>query len=342
MANTEAQKWVMAKRPVGEPERDCFELITETLPEPTEGQIVVTNHWLSLDPYMRGRMRDAASYAAPLQEGEVITGETAGVVVASRSKQWREGDEVTVHGGWRTHTVADGGGAGGGVQAIDASLAPMPAWLGVVGMPGRTAHIGLTNIGKPQTGETLVVSAASGAVGSVVGQMGKVLGLRVVGVAGGAQKCNWCVQEAGFDACVDYKNGSLDAQLKAACPAGVDIYFENVGGAVSRAVAPLLNAGARVPICGYISLYNSTEDLAKVETPFSLFGALNPVPEHRFFLVTEGIQQWGEISRKLAQWIQQGRLKYRETVTEGFEHAPDAFLGLFQGQNFGKQLVRII
>ena len=336
----QAHKWIMAKRPVGEVESDCFELVSEPIPEPGEGELVVANHWLSLDPYMRGRMREGRSYAEPLEVGEVIVGETAGVVVASRSDKWKEGDSVCVHRGWRTHTLVAGDAQE--LTAIDTAAAPMQAWLGVVGMPGRTAYIGLKDIGKPKAGETLVVSAASGAVGSVVGQIGKILGLRTVGVAGGAEKCNWCVEEAGFDACVDYKGGNLEADLKAACPDGVDIYFENVGGPVSRAAAGLLNPGARVPICGYISLYNSTEDLTQVETPFTLFGSLDPVPEHRFFVVTEGYDRWPQISRELAGWISEGRLHYRETVTKGFENAPAAFADLFRGRNFGKQLVQIV
>lgn len=336
---TNAHTWVMAKRPHGEPEQNCFEQKEVQLPELSEGQVLVENRWLSLDPYMRGRMRDAASYAEPLQVGEVITGETAGTITASRHSRWQVGDAVCLHKGWRTHVIIDGDAQE--LMPIDTSLAPMPAWLGVVGMPGRTAWIGLDAIGKPKEGETIVVSAASGAVGSVVGQIGKIKGLRVVGVAGGDTKCRWCVEEAGFDACIDYKKAGFEQALKEACPNGVDIYFENVGGAVSRAVAPLLNAGARVPICGYISLYNSTDDLTQVETPFSLFGSLDPKPEHRFFVVTEQLENWPSISRQLALWVQEGKIKYRETVTEGFQHAPDAFIGLLQGRNFGKQLVGI-
>lgn len=311
----------------------------ENLAELQDGEVLVENHWLSLDPYMRGRMRDAASYAEPLQPGETITGETCGIVIASRSDRWAVGDAVCIHRGWQTHVIVSEDLP----MRIDPSLAPAEAWLGVVGMPGRTAWFGLKEVGKPKTGETLVVSAASGAVGSVVGQMGKILGLRVIGVAGGEEKCRWCVEEAGFDLCLDYKASGLDAAMKDACPDGIDIYFENVGGAVSRAVAPLLNPGARVPICGYVSLYNSEEtDLTKVETPMSLFGALTPPPEHRFFLVTEALAQWPEISRTLSGWIADGRLKYRQTVNEGFDSAPEAFISLLRGGNFGKQLVKII
>lgn len=333
------RRWVLAKRPLGEPTDDCFELQELPAPELAEGEVLIEAHYLSLDPYMRGRMRAEKSYAEPLKLGEVITGESAGVVIESRSDLWAVGDTVTAHEGWQGLIAVAGDSPT--LQAADTSLAPLPAWLGVVGMPGRTAYFGLQRVGKPQAGETLVVSAASGAVGSVVGQLGKILGLRVVGVAGGPEKCGYCVEELGFDACIDYKGGALEEQLAAACPDGVDIYFENVGGAVTRAVAGLFNAGARVPICGFVSLYNSEGDLSKTETPFSLLAGLPTPPEHRFFLVGEWHAEWPEASRELAGWIASGRLKYRETIADGFERAPEAFRGMLAGKNFGKQLVRI-
>jgi len=336
---TIARRWVMAKRPVGEPADECFELQEVPLPEPGEGEILVENRWLSLDPYMRGRMRDMKSYAEPLQPGDVVTGETAGVVRASRSPRWREGDTLTAHHGWQTHVVVPGDDRA--LLPADTELAPLQAWLGVVGMPGRTAYFGLQRVGKPRPGETLVVSAASGAVGSVVGQVAKILGLRAVGVAGGPTKCGVCTDELGFDACVDYKAGRLEADLAAACPDGIDVYFENVGGPVSRAVAELLNPGARVPICGFVSLYNAEGDLQELETPFKVFGALDPPPEHRFFLVHEWHDEWLDASRQLATWIREGRLRYRESVAEGFEQAPSAFRGMLRGHNLGKQLVKI-
>ena len=337
---TTSQHWTMAKRPVEEPTDDCFGLVERELPEPGEGEILIRTHYLSLDPYMRGRMRDAESYAKPLDVGDTITGETVGEVVASRSDKWQVGDKLCAHRGWRTHTLVSGDAPE--LTRIDADLAPMPAWLGVVGMPGRTAYFGLNEVGKPKAGETLVVSAASGAVGSVVGQLGKIYGLRVVGVAGGDEKTSYCVNELGFDACVDYKKPGLAEALRDACPDGVDIYFENVGGEVTRAVAPLLNAGARVPICGYISLYNNPEkDFSKIETPFTVFGALDPKPEHRFFVVTEFHANWAKASKEIAGYIADGRLKYRETVVDGFENAPEAFRGLFHGSNFGKLLIKI-
>jgi len=333
------RRWVLAQRPVGEPAEECFALEEQPVGALAAGEVLVEVHYLSLDPYMRGRMRDARSYAEPLQIGEVIPGESAGVVVESKSERFAEGDTVTVHQGWQSLIRVAGDSPA--LLPADTSLAPLSAWLGVVGMPGRTAYFGLQRVGKPQAGETLVVSAASGAVGSVVGQLGKILGLRVVGVAGGPAKCGYCVQELGFDACIDYKAGGLAEALAKACADGIDIYFENVGGAVTRAVAPLLRPGARVPICGFVSLYNSEKELVDVETPFTVFGGLANPPEHRFFLVGEWRDDWLEASRALAQWIRDGRLHYRETIAEGIESAPSAFRGMLAGKNFGKQLVRV-
>ena len=339
MTNRTNQKWVLAKRPKGEPTEDCFRLEEEPVGELAEGEILVGIKYLSLDPYMRGRMREGKSYAEPIQVGEIITGECAGVVIESKSPRWQEGDTLTVHEGWQSLARVDGEAAS--LLPANTHLAPLSAWLGPVGMPGRTAYFGLQRVGKPKPGETLVVSAASGAVGSVVGQIGRLKGLRVVGVAGGAEKCAYCVEELGFDACIDYKAGSLEEELSAACPDGVDIYFENVGGAITRAVAGLLNDGARVPICGFVSLYNSEEDITQVETPFTVLAGLETPPEHRFFLVREWFDEWLEASAELAGWIQSGELKYRETVAEGLDQAPAAFRGLLNGQNFGKQLVRV-
>lgn len=333
-----AKSWTMAKRPEGEPDASCFGLEEQQLPELQDGEVLVRNLYLSLDPYMRGRMRDAESYATPLKVGQVMVGETAGEVLESRHPKWKAGDKLCVHGGWRTHLIVKGDAPN--LTPVDESLADLPAWLGVVGMPGRTAYFGLKEVGKPKAGETLVVSAASGAVGSVVGQMAKILGLRVVGVAGGAEKCGWC-EEVGFDACVDYKAPDFEERLREACPDGVDIYFENVGGAVSRAVAGLLNPGARVPICGFISLYNAEQDMDQVETPFDVFGKLDPAPEHRFFVVTEFMEQWPQATKELAGWIKEGKLQYRETLVDGFDSAPENFLQLFRGTNFGKLVVRI-
>lgn len=333
------QRWVLAKRPVGEPTEDCFSLETVEVPALTEGQILVEVHYLSLDPYMRGRMRDAKSYAEPLGIGDVVTGESVGRVVESRSARWQVGDAITCHAGWQSLIAIDGDSKA--LLPVDTEVAPLSAWLGVVGMTGRTAYFGLNRVGKPQKGETLAVSAASGAVGSIVGQLGKIHGMRVVGVAGGPEKCGYCTSELGFDACIDYKAGDLDAGLAAACPDGIDVYFENVGGAVTRAVAPLLNKGSRVPICGFVSLYNSEEDMTQVETPFTVFAKLPDPPEHRFFLVGEWAKEALDASREIGALIADGKVKYRETIAEGIEAAPAAFRGLLAGRNFGKQLVRV-
>ncbi len=331
--------WVLAKRPMGEPTEDCFALEERSVPALAKGEILIEPHFLSLDPYMRGRMRDMRSYAEPLGIGEVVTGESAGIVIESRSDRWSVGDSVTVHEGWQSLITAAGDSPS--LLPADTRLAPLSAWLGVVGMPGRTAYFGLQRVGKPKAGETLVVSAASGAVGSVVGQIAKIRGLRVVGVAGGPEKCAYCTNELGFDACVDYREGAIEADLAEACPEGIDIYFENVGGEVTRAVAKLLNVGSRVPICGFVSLYNVEENFEDIETPFKVFGELPTKMEHRFFLVREWQDEWLDASRELAAWIRSDKLKYRETIAEGLESAPAAFRGLLAGKNFGKQLVRI-
>ena len=223
---------------------------------------------------------------------------------------------------------------------IDLANGTLSAHLGVVGMPGRTAYFGLLEVGKPQAGETLVVAAASGAVGSAVGQIAKILGLRAVGIAGGQEKCAYVRDELGFDDCVDYKADDFNARIVAACPDGIDIYFENVGGAVTKAVAPLLNDGARVPICGYISNYND-EDITKAETPFHILKNLDPVPEHRFFVVFEWQDRYQEATEQLGAWVNEGRLKYRESIGEGLANAPALFRGMLKGKNFGKQLVKI-
>ncbi len=329
---------VLARRPEGEPADDCFRVETVELPELQDGQILIKVCWLSLDPYMRPRMNDMKSYAKPLQIGDVMTGESTGVVLESKSDKYRPGDHVAAHLGWQSHIVADADNPA--VMPVDLANGTLSAHLGVVGMPGRTAYFGLREVGKPKAGETLVVAAASGAVGSVVGQMAKILGLRAVGVAGGPEKCRYATEELGFDACIDYKSDDFAKKLAAACPDGIDVYFENVGGAVTKAVAGLLNPGARVPICGYISNYNDA-DLEQAETPFHILKRLDSVPEHRFFLVTEWQERWCEATRQLGQWIKEGKLKYRESVGEGLENAPEYFRGMLKGRNFGKQLVKV-
>jgi len=328
----------LAQRPLGEPADECFQLEEVDIPELGENQILIKVCWLSLDPYVRGRMNDAKSYAASLEIGDVITGESSGIVIKSTSSEFEVGQPVAAHMGWQSFIVADADDPR--LMKVDLNNGSLSAHLGVVGMPGRTAYFGLTEVGKPQPGETLVVAAASGAVGSAVGQIAKIKGLRTVGIAGGPEKCRYVKEELKFDACIDYKAGDLAAELAEACPDGVDIYFENVGGEVAKAVAPLLNPGARVPICGYISNYND-EDISKSETPMHIFRALDVVPEHRFFVVTEWKDRWVEATRLLGSWISEGKLKYRESIGEGLENAPTLFRGMLKGKNFGKQLVKI-
>ena len=332
------KQWLLDKRPNGMPENDCWKLVNQSIASIGKNEILIKVDFLSIDPYMRGRMNDSKSYADPAKLGEPMTGETVGTVVESNSSKYIVGDRVCVHQGWQTYVK---------VSDKDPSLfkvannnIPLQSYLGTVGMPGRTAYFGLNYVGKPKRGETLVVSAASGAVGTVVGQLGKEYGLKVIGIAGGDIKCSYVKDELGFDACIDYKSESFVTDLQNACSDGVDIYFENVGGDVTKAIAPLLNKGARVPICGYISQYNST-DIMKAETPFHEMAKLNPVPEHRFFVNTEWFDEWADVTSELSTLVEQGKMKYRETITEGFENAPQGLRDVLTGRNFGKQIIKI-
>ena len=329
---------LFAKRPLGEPDDDCFRIDEVATPDLGSNEILIKTCWLSLDPYMRGRMNDMKSYTEPMQIGDVMTGESTGIVEESNSDKWQVGDRVAAHMGWQAYIVAKDDDAR--LMKVDLDNGTLSAHLGVVGMPGRTAYFGLTEVGKPKVGETLVVAAASGAVGSAVGQIAKILGLRSIGIAGGSEKCRYVKEELQFDDCLDYKSGNFAEKLGLACPDGVDIYFENVGGEVTKTVAPLLNQGARVPICGYISNYND-EDITKAETPFHILKQLKTVPEHRFFVVYEWQDRYEEATRQLGQWIKDGLLKYRESIGEGLENAPELFRGLLKGKNFGKQLVKV-
>ena len=329
---------LFAKRPIGEPDDDCFRIDEVATPDLGPNEILIKTCWLSLDPYMRGRMNDMKSYTEPMQIGDVMTGESTGIVKESNSDKWQVGDRVAAHMGWQAYIVVKGDDAR--LMKVDLDNGTLSAHLGVVGMPGRTAYFGLTEVGKPKVGETLVVAAASGAVGSAVGQIAKILGLRSIGIAGGSEKCRYVKEELQFDDCLDYKSENFADKLGLACPDGVDIYFENVGGEVTKTVAPLLNEGARVPICGYISNYND-EDITKAETPFHILKQLQTVPEHRFFVVFEWQDRYEEATRQLGQWIKDGLLKYRESIGEGLENAPELFRGLLKGKNFGKQLVKV-
>ena len=329
---------VLKSRPVGMPTDENFEIQSVPVTAPGDDEMLLRTLWLSLDPYMRGRMSDRKSYAKPLEIGDVITGGVVCQVVASNIDDFPVGTIVSGMYGWQSYAIAKADD--NRLFKIDPALAPISTAVGVTGMPGQTAYFGLLRVGQPKAGETVVVSAASGAVGSVVGQIAKIQGCRTVGVAGGKTKCDYVVNELGFDACIDYKAPDFPAQLAAACPDGVDVYFENVGGAVLDAVAPLLNDGARVPICGFISAYNATS-FDDIRTPEMVLGALDNPPAHRFFVVTEWLDEFEEAARALGQWIKEGKLKYRETVVEGIENAPEAFRMLFTGDNFGKLMVKV-
>jgi len=329
---------LLNKRPVGEPKLDDFKIDTVRVREPEEGEVLLKTLWLTLDPYMRGRMNDAKSYAPPIQLGEIIIGETVNEIIRSRAAGYTPGDLVAGHFGWQEYVTVPADR--GLFRRIKTELGPPSTALHVLGMTGQTAYFGLLRIGEPKPGETVVVAAASGAVGSVVGQIAKIKGCRAVGIAGGKVKCDYIVKELGFDAAVDYKAGHLESDLKKACPEGIDIYFESVGGMILHAVIPLLNKGARVPICGYISQYN-VADRNKLESPEMVLGALPKPPFHRFFLVGEWNTEFPKATAELANWLKEGKLKYRESIVEGIENAPRAFIGLLRGKNFGKQLIKV-
>ncbi len=329
---------VLKSRPVGMPIDDNFDVLSSPMPSPGDGEMLLRTLWLSLDPYMRGRMSDRASYAKPLEIGDVITGGVVSQVIESRNADFPVGTIVSGMYGWQSHAIAKSGDHR--LYKVDPNLAPISTAVGITGMPGQTAYFGLLRVGEPKAGETVVVSAASGAVGSVVGQIAKIKGARAIGIAGGAQKCDYVVNELGFDECVDYKSDGFAEKLADVCPNGVDVYFENVGGDVLAAVAPLLNKGARVPICGYISAYNATSE-DQITPPEAVFSALEHPPFNRFFIVTEWLEEFEESTRVLGEWIKEGKLKYRETVVEGLENAPAAFRMLFTGENFGKLMIKV-
>ena len=324
---------VLASRPTGWVSEKNFRLESAPLPQPKDGEVLVKNLWLSLDPYMRGRMNDTKSYAAKQEIGEVMVGGAAGEVIESRNPKFAVGDQVVGMLGWQQFGCSNGVG----LNKIDTSRVPMPAFLGVLGMPGVTAWVGLLDICQPKAGETVVVSAASGAVGSVVGQIAKLKGCRTVGIAGGREKCDYVVKELGFDACVDYKAGRLDDDLKAAAPGGIDCYFENVGGEILDAVLRRMNAFSRIAVCGLISQYNATEPYG-VQTFQSILTNRIKV---QGFIVSDRMELWAKALPELIGWVASGKIKYRETVAQGLENAPKAFIGLLKGENFGKQLVKL-
>ena len=336
--NYNNSRFLLNKRPKGMPENDCWSLNSEIITDLNKGEVLIQTEYLSIDPYMRGKMNDGLSYTPPLKIGDVMVGESVGRVVESKSKKYAIGDLVTIHQGWQTFIRAKDSDPS--LQKVPKSNLQSSVFLGAIGMPGRTAYYGLNYVGKPKAGETLVVSAASGAVGSVVGQLGKLLNCKVVGIAGGMEKAQYVTEELKFDHCIDYKNENVGQKLREYCSDGIDIYFENVGGEITKDVSKFLNKGARVPICGFISKYNSP-DIASEETPFHVLGALKPKPQHRFFVVTEWLNQFEKTTAILLEHIKSGDLKYKETITQGFENAPQALRDVLSGKNFGKQIIEI-
>lgn len=332
-----AKRVVLASRPVGEPKASDFRIEEYAPPVPGEGQVLLRTVWLSLDPYMRGRMSDGPSYATPVPVGGVMEAGTVSEVIASNNPGFAKGDIVLSRAGWQTHAVSDGAG----LRKIDPKLAPISTAIGVLGMPGMTAYMGLLEIGKPQAGETVVVAAASGAVGSAVGQIAKIKGARAIGIAGGKDKCDYVTKELGFDACLDHRDPDLAAKLKDACPKGIDVYFENVGGAVFEAVFPLLNAFARIPVCGLIAHYNDTEAHAPKWAASMMRAVLTKRLTIRGFIVSDFAAHHADFLRDMSQWFREGKIKHREFITEGLDSAPAAFMGMLKGANFGKQLVRV-
>jgi NADPH-dependent curcumin reductase CurA len=330
----------LASRPTAEPALENFRLVEVPLPELVAGQVLVRHSYLSLDPYMRGRMNEGKSYAEPQPLNEVMIGGTAGEVVASNSGRFAVGDRVIGMGGWQQYQIVDGTQAGT-LRKVDTSRVPLAAYLGAVGMPGVTAWYGLVKIIAPKAGETVVVSAASGAVGGVVGQLARLRGARAVGIAGGPEKCRAVVEELGFDACIDYRQHpdvrSLAAALKTACPSGIDGYFENVGGIILDAVMLRMNAFARMALCGMIAGYNG-QPIPMAAPQLILVNRAKV----EGFIVSEHMDIWPEALAELGSLVATGRLKYRETVAQGIEAAPAAFLGLLKGRNFGKQLVKLV
>jgi NADPH-dependent curcumin reductase CurA len=323
----------LANRPTGWVQESDFKIVETDIPKAGPGQVAVKNLYLSLDPYMRGRMNAGPSYAANVAIGQVMVGATVGEVVESNNPGFKPGDPVLGYFGWQQYGVS----SGAELQKVDPKLVPLPAYLGAVGMPGLTAWWGLIDIGAPKAGETVVVSAAGGAVGSIVGQIAKLKGCHTVGIAGGKEKCDLVVKEFGFDACVDYKGGNLAKDLRAAAPKGIDIYFENVGGVILETIALQLNPFARIPLCGLISQYNEV----KLHGLDNLVMLLINRVKLQGFIVSDFASRSEAPTRELAQWVASGKIKYRETIANGIENAPRAFLGMLKGENVGKQLVKL-
>jgi NADPH-dependent curcumin reductase CurA len=328
---------VLAARPKGNPCLTDFRLEEGPVPEPADGELLLETRWLSLDPYMRGRMSEQKSYSEPTPVGGVMEGEVIAEVTKSRNARYAVGDFVQGRIGWLTHTVSDGAG----LTRLDRRIQPITAALGTLGMPGITAYAGLLSIGKPKLGETVVVAAASGPVGSLVGQIARIKGARAVGIAGGAEKCAFVKQELNFDAVVDHYASDFPERLLSVCPDGIDVYFESVGGKVWQAVLPLLNDYARIPVCGLISQYNGADEAGPDRLPATMQAILTRRLIVRGYLWREFVEQRDAFLDEVSTWIAEGRVRYREHVVDGFEQAPKAFIEMLQGKNFGKLLIRV-
>jgi len=329
---------VLASRPTGKPVADNFRLETQAIPQVREGQVLLKTHYLSLDPYMRGRMNAGESYAARVELDQVMVGGTVSEVVSSRSSRFTSGDMVTSYTGWQEYAVADDAE----IMKLDPRITQPSYALGVLGMPGLTAYVGLLDIGEPKAGDTVVLAASTGAVGSVVGQIAKLKGCRVVGIAGAPEKCKYAVEVLGYDACVSHYDDDMAQQLAAQCPTGIDVYFENVGGSSWEAVMPLLNKHARVPVCGLIAHYNQTE-LPPGPDRMSLLQGLILTKSIRMqgFIVSDYLERVPAFVNDMSGWLAEGKVKYKEHVVNGLENAPGAFMGLFRGANFGKLVVKV-
>lgn len=329
---------VLASRPHGAPTDGNFKLLESAIPQPKDGQVLLRTLYLSLDPYMRGRMSDGPSYAPSVAIDEVMVGGTVSRVEVSKNAEFNVGDIVVAAAGWQEYALSDGND----LIKLDAAMKQPSTALGVLGMPGFTAYMGLLDIGQPKAGDTVVVAAASGAVGSIVGQIAKIKGCRVVGIAGGPEKCAYVVDELGFDACIDHRSAGFSTQLAAACTDGIDVYFESVGGAVFDAVLPLLNVGARVPVCGMIAHYNDT---ALPEGPDRMGLLTRTILTKRLklqgFIIFDYAPRYNEFFTQMSTWVNEGKIRFKEDMVDGLENAPQAFIGLLEGKNFGKLVVRV-
>ena len=336
---TTNRRIVLNARPRGAPTAEDFRFENDPVPKPESGQVLLRTLYLSLDPYMRGRMSDGPSYAAPVAIGDVMVGGTVSRVEVSKHDDFKVGELVLGYTGWQDYALSDGKG----LTSISYEERHPSRALGVLGMPGFTAYMGLLDIGRPVAGETVVVAAASGAVGSVVGQIAKIKSCTVVGIAGGQDKCRYVIDELGFDFCVDHRADDLPGHLAAACPRGIDVYFENVGGAVFDAVLPLLNTKARVPVCGLIAAYNATELPPGPDRLGLLVGMLlrKRIRMQGFIVFDDYAPRWSEFAGEMGRWVQEDKVKVREDIVLGLENAPEAFIGLLQGKNFGKLVIQL-